>query len=308
MRIHKGNPPAWAPQFTKADVRHFLRLVETELTARDLDFAGTAPELADSQGRQVYLGNLAETCALTTRQRWPGEIEFFFETITSISELADPGAISTDVVRRSLRLRLFATLHDSASDKTSELMRLIVRRPALPGTEWALYLRRPGAGQGVITEHLHEWGIDVDEAFSLARENTLVEESGTIYERNGLYLATSGSLFAHVGVLDIIEQLPHAAGYVVAVPNRHEALAARVTPDEAGLETIVSVIIENASRFGESSSPIAPFAWFVPGTGIGPFGEHAELIEVTASSRFATGPGVRLGPALHDYFADLEAA
>ncbi len=309
MTIYKGNPPQWAPRFSKSDAKHFLRLVGAEVTARGCDFSGTAPNLTDSQGRQVYLGNLAELCALTTRKKWPAEIEFFFDTIISISELSDPSAISVDVVRRSLRLRLFATIDESASDETSELIRMVVRRPALPGTEWSLFLRRPGAGQGVIDEHLHDWGIAVDEAFELARENTLAEECGTIYERGGLYLSTSGSLFAHAAVLDIVEQLPPAAGYVVAVPNRHEVLAAPVAPNKAGIETIVSVITENASRFNDSASPIYPFAWFVPVGGIGQFGERAEPIEITPTSRFfADSPGIRFGPALHEHFADLEAA
>jgi hypothetical protein len=302
MTIHKGNAPQWAPRFGKSDAKHFLRLLEAELASRRLDFSGTAPHLTDSLGRQFYLGNLAELCALTTRKNWQAEIAHFIDAFTSICELENVSAMSQDVVRRSLRIRLFSTLDESATDATTELMRHIVRRPALPGTEWSLYLRRPGAGQGVIAEHLHDWGIDVDEAFVLARENTLAEELGTIYERDGLYLSSSGSLFAHAAVLAITEQLPLAAGYVVAVPNRHEVLAGQVPPHEGGIETIAALVAENVRRYTESPSAIFPMAWFVPGTGIGLFGEQAELIDISSVE------GVRFGPAMHEHFADLKAA
>ena len=111
---------------------------------------------------------------------------------------------------------------------------------------------------------------------------------------------------AHAGVLAILDRLPPADGYVVAVPNRHEALAAPVTPDECGLHVVVGMLHESLARHGDPS-PIHPFAWFVSACGLGMFGENAELIQLVDKAPEGAEPevGVRFGPRLNQYFADL---
>lgn len=309
MTIRPGTSSTWAPRLTKADVKYFLRLFERQLLARRLAFSGTAPVLVDRLGRELFLGNIAAECAQQNRCEWPPAIAEFVATIAAMSGLDDPSAVSPDVVRRSLRLRLHSSDRptDTCAYGSIEAMTdLIVRRPALPGTEWYLYLRRPGAGQGVIADHLEQWGIDVDEAFDLARANTLADERGTFCERGGLFLESGDSMFAHAGILAIIDRLPRTDAYVVAVPNRHDALAAPVTPDECGLDVVGAVLRESLVRYADAS-PIHPFAWFVPAAGLGEFGENAELIELVDRAPEGAEPevGVSFGPKLHDYFAHL---
>ena len=309
MTIRPGTPSTWAPRLTKSDVKHFLRLVEGQLIARRLVFSGAAPLLVDQVGREMFLGNLAAQCAQQQRSAWPVAIADFIGTIAVMSDIDDPSAISPDVVRRSLRLRLYRSTQPTDTrtyDSLRALTDLIVRRPAMPDTEWCLYLRRPGAGQGVIAEHLEQWGIDADEAFTLARSNTLADERGLFCERRGLYMESGDSMFAHAGVLAILDRLPPADGYVVAVPNRHEALAAPVTPDECGLHAVVGMLHESLARHGDPS-PIHPFAWFVSACGLGTFGEHAELIRLVDNAPDGAEPdvGVRFGPRLNRYFVHL---
>ncbi len=309
MTIRPGTPSTWAPRLTKSDAKHFLRLVEGRLIARRLVFTGTAPLLVDQLGREMFLGNLAAECALYSRSAWPSAVTAFVDTIAVMSDIDDPSAISPDVVRRSLRLRLYRSTQPADTrtyDSLRALTDLIVRRSAMPDSEWCLYLRRPGAGQGVIDEHLEQWGIEVDEAFTLARANTLADERGLFCERRGLYMESGDSMFAHAGVLAIIDRLPRADGYVVAVPNRHEALAAPVTPDDCGLNAVVGMLHESLTRY-DNASPIHPFAWFVPAGGLGTFGENAELIRLVDKAPEGAEPevGVRFGPRLNQYFADL---
>ncbi len=309
MTIRPGTPSTWAPRLTKSDVKHFLRLVDGRLIARRLVFTGTAPLLVDRLGRELFLGNLASECAQQRRSAWPSAITTFVDTIACMSNVDDPSAMSPDVVRRSLRLRLYRSASPTDTrtyDSLRALTDLIVRRPAMPDTEWCLYVRRPGAGQGVIDEHLEQWGVDADEAFDLARANTLADERGMFCERDGLYMESGDSMFAHAGVLAIIDRLPRADGYVVAVPNRHEALAAPVTPDECGLNAVVGVLHESLTRY-DNASPIHPFAWFVPASGIGTFGENAELIRLVDKAPEGAEPevGLRFGPMLRECFAHL---
>ena len=309
MTIRPGTPSTWAPRLTKSDVKRFLRLVEERLIARRLVFTGTAPLLVDQLGRELFLGNLAAECAQQSRSTWRSAIPAFVDTIACMSNVDDPSAVSLEVVRRSLRLRLCRSTHPTDTrtyDSLRALTDLIVRRPAMPDTEWYLYLRRPGAGQGVIAEHLEQWGIGTDEAFDLARANTLADERGLFCERDGLYMESGDSMFAHAGVLAIIDRLPRAEGYVVAAPNRHEALAAPVTPDECGLHSVVGMLHESLTRY-DNASPIHPFAWFVSAGGLRTFGENAELIRLVDDAPDGAGPpiGVRFGPRLNEYFAHL---
>ena len=309
MTIRPGTPSTWAPRLTKSEVKHFLRLFEGRLIARRLAFTGTAPLLVDQLGRELFLGNLAAECAQQTRSAWPSAITAFVDTIACMSNIDDPSAMSPDVVRRSLRLRLYRSKRptDTSTYETMQaLIDLIVCRPAMPDTDWYLYLRRPGAGQGVIADHLEQWGIEADEAFALARENTLADERGVFAKRHGLFMESGDSMFAHAGVLALIDRLPRSDGYVVAVPNRHEALAAAVPPSECGVDVVAKMLRESLTRYADAS-PIHPFAWFVPSAGLGLFGEDAELIRLVDDAPDGAEPelGVSFGPMLREYFAHL---
>ncbi len=309
MTIRPGTPSTWAPRLTKADTKQFLRLVEERLIARRLVFTGTAPLLVDQLGRELFLGNLAAECAQQSRSTWRSAITNFVDAIGCMSNVDDPSAVSPDVVRRSLRLRLHRSVNPAAMhtyDPMQELLDLIVRRPAMPDTEWYLYLRRPGAGQGVIAEHLEQWGVEADEAFALARENTLADERGVFGKRNGLYMESGDSMFAHAGVLALIDRLARADGYVVAVPNRHETLAAPVPPSERGVDVVARMLHESLTRYSDAS-PIHPFAWFFPASGLGTFGENAELIRLVNDAPDGAEPevGLSFGPLLREYFAHL---
>lgn len=237
----------------------------------------------------------------------------FIGSVAGMHDVEDPAAISPDVVRKSLRLRLFPCADKSEGEPVArdpsmdDLLALIVRRPAMPGTEWLLYLRRPGAGQGVIADHLARWGIAVDEAFELARQNTLECERGQLYERGGVLMESGDSMFAHAAVLSIANLCPSAAALGVAVPNRHVVLAAPVQPDDAGIEALVAVMTDSLSRYSADAYRIHPGAWFVPPAGIGRFGENAESIELVNHAPDGCAPelGVKFGPDTRRFFAEL---
>ena len=313
MIIQTDSTQWWPPGFSQRDSTRFLQLVQERLHAYGMEFSGTAPVLTASDGRQLFLGNLAVQCARNRKSRWPGIVAEFIGALAGIADLADPLAISPDVVRRSLRLRLFPSsqipVQKPGAGPTSleDLLGLILRRPAMPRTQWCLYLRRPGAGQGVIGDHLAGWGIDEEEAFVLARGNTLDGERGQTSKKSGVVSEAGNSMFSHVAVLAIASRFRVESSLFVAVPNRHEALAAVLSPDKSGIDAMAHALSESASRYCSSPHPIHFGGWFVPPGGMGRFGEDAELIELFDDAPFGAPPevGVALGPKAHEYFGEI---
>ena len=300
----------WPLGFSERDAKRFLEIVQDRLEARGLAFSGTAPHLVAEDGRQIFLGNLAEQCAQRGKDRWPAIVDEFFGCLAGISRLSDPMAISPEVVRQSLRLRLFPVSSttrktSSGTSATKDLLDLVVRRPAMPGTEWLLYLRRPGAGQGVIDEHLDGWSIGVDEAFSLARAKTLAEEPASLYERRKILMASGESMFSHAAVLTIGARFPADRAYFVGVPNRNEMVAAIVKPNRAGIQRMADAMKVSVERYNENPYRIHLGGWFVTPGGIGEFGENAEVIGLSETGPYEGDFSVRLGPKTHEYFKDL---
>ena len=310
MTIQTESSRWWPTSFTERDANRFLELVQERLDAHHLAFSGTAPHLVAEDGRQIFLGNLAEQCAQRGKSRWPAIVDEFFACLAGINNLSDPLAISPEVVRKSLRLRLFPVSVPgakvaAAATPTRDLLELVVRRPAMPGTEWLLYLRRPGAGQGVIDVHLEGWGIAVDEAFSLARANTLAEEPASLYERNRILLASGESMFSHAAVLTIGARFPPNRAYFVGVPNRNELVATVIKPNRAGIDRMAQALKVSFERYNENPYRIHLGGWFVAPGGIGEFGENAESIGLYDAGPFGDELSVKLGPKTHEYFGEL---
>ncbi len=64
MTIQTDSTMWWPPGFNHRHAARFLAMVQERLDAHGLEFSGTAPILTDDEGRQIFLGNLAEQCAL----------------------------------------------------------------------------------------------------------------------------------------------------------------------------------------------------------------------------------------------------
>ena len=114
-------------------------------------------------------------------------------------------------------------------------------------------------------------------------------------------------MFTHTAVLDpsaLISTAPD--GWFVAVPSREQVLAVRAVGTEDGLAAMVDLVRESAIVGQMSGYPLSMSPWYVPPTGIGPFGEEAELIKLHFDPIDGTIQRVRMGPRVHELFGVLE--
>jgi hypothetical protein len=121
-------------------------------------------------------------------------VRTFVSNMTLMMNVEDPLALSVEVVCASLRLRLFEddtingwVVEGASSAFADEILQQVLTRPAMPGSKWALFLERPGSGQGVVGEHLDRWGVEPEQAFELARRNSGRTRCGQHYKRYGVF-------------------------------------------------------------------------------------------------------------------------
>ena len=313
------NPASWSPFATIRDTSTFLQLVTDELRVRDLNFTGAPPALLSPSGKTLLLDNIALRCSTESRAHWPAIVGEFLDAIGRLDVIDDPTAMSPDVARSSLRLRLapadvpgerFGVAPDTTTapgrvhdHDIVDLAACVLRRDAMPGAVWLLYLQIVGGAFGVTSDHLAGWGIDHQEAFELARTRTCDLPVPRLRWIGGARSVCGASMFTHTRVLDPSALVPNSPeGWFVAVPSREEVLAVRAVGTSDGLRSLVELVASTDSRIRRSGYPLFGMPWFVPPAGIGPYGECAERIDLhidPASGRFL---GVRFGPLVHELF------
>ena len=116
-------------------------------------------------------------------------------------------------------------------------------------------------------------------------------------------------MFTHTAVLNPEALIPVAPdGWFVSAPSREQVLAVRAMATKGGFDGLVDLIHASAEVSRMSGYPLSLSPWFVPPDGIGPFGEDAELVQLCFDRFDGTFQRVRMGPRVHELFANLEAA
>jgi hypothetical protein len=281
----------WPLGFADDDRARFTALVMDAFSALHVDVAGQVPDLVLPGGGLLNLRNLATSCDGLDRGLWPAEVKHF---IGAIAAQASHGDLSPEVARASLRLRLLFESGDYEG---------LVSRPSLPGLSVALFIRRPSMGQSISQSMLDAWGIDVDEAFTLAEANTWEHERGEFVEYDDMSALEGDSLFTSAGVVRIREWFDLGAyGSLIAVPSRHVVLAKRVDREAIGLLGAFAQLVQEL--MDQSPGPTASFIWYVEPATFGIFGEGAELVGVDIvespglDPRLEISAGPQLGIAL----------
>lgn len=155
----------------------------------------------------------------------------------------------------------------------------MVSRPSLPGLSSTLYIRRPGSGHAVSAEMIDEGGMDVEEAFAIADENTTQFEGAYVKHFDGFRCLFGDSMFASAGVVRLPEWCDlDSGGAIVVVPNRHMVLSRPLAADSSDLLLRISALANE--MFGASPGPCSTALWFGSTNTFGRLGEGAEPIEV----------------------------
>ncbi len=304
-----GDGPAWAPSFSPADVDRFEELLRKDLDRRQLSFSGSLPTLTDASGREFFVGNLAQSCASAPPGQWRTIIRQFLDSFSSIDGFI---SIGPDVARMSLRLRLFdltgtPAVHSSTAVDSStalNIMRSTVHWPALPGLHWLLYVRRGGAGQNVLPEHLDSWGISTDEAWTLAKKHSLRHDAGTFTAYDDMAGYFGDSMFTHAAVLECDRWKSNSAnGQFISAPTRHQVLARTVDAD--GVKLLSNFFQLTADVHADGPYRLSTTVWWAPPTGVGEHGREAEPIRLVpdginedGETTFALQPGPQLQAVL----------
>ncbi len=322
--------PATTPQVALAKIRNML---DERLAAEGIRLEGPGPFFTDEAGRLVNIANIVGRCLTQRHAKWPSYIDDFAQTTKLLAFMEDPLAIGADVVRASLRLRLvddtsvngwnvsdgdndeLPTERAEPAEKPSvlcaldEIAALVLFRPAMPGARWNLYLQRPGAGHGVIADHLQRWGIDEDEAFEIARNNAEQITPDTRARRFGTFWESGHSMFTHNRILFPERIVPNTSrGWFVSAPTRSDVFVAPASGDSTGFSRLGHLIKSARELWTSDPYPASRHCWYVPAEGIGRFGCDAEAIVLTDESL----PGehqpdvhVRFGDQLHQLFGEL---
>jgi hypothetical protein len=305
---NSAQPPQWARGMTPPQAVQFEELLRAELLSHGLEFSGDLPQLVDPAGQAFYVGNLAQTCAAAQLNQWQGIIREYLDTFEAVNHFV---SIGPDVAKMSLRLRLLDLQPgnvDSATDSPTglDILRASVNWPASPGLHWVLYVRRNEAGQNVLPEHLESWGITRDEAWQLAKDQTLANEVGELNAYDDMSAYIGNSMFTTTSLLKCHRWLPDSPkGVFVSVPNRHHVMVRKV--DAEGAELLTNFFQLTQDTFDDGPYPLSRNVWWVSPTGPGEHGELAEQITpmpVTDNpdgiTRFILMPGPRLLKVLAD--------
>jgi hypothetical protein len=270
---------------------------------------GEGPMFANDIGQTLFIGNIVKECLYQPRRNWSKVVRVFVSNMMLMMNVEDPLALSVEMVRASLRLRLIEdeTVNgwavDGASPFDGEILRQVLTRPAMPGAKWALYLERPGSGHGVVREHLERWGVEPDDAFELARINIALTRSGQRYKRYGVFRESGDSMFTHNRVLCPELLVPDAPdGWIVSAPTRNDVLVTRASIDTRGPERFAHLMKEARTLWSTAAYPTSRHCWYVSPEGMGAFGENAEAVVLADEScDGASEPDVhlRMGDRLH---------
>jgi hypothetical protein len=253
---------------------------------------GAGPMFVNNSGQTLFIGNIVRECLRHSRRDWSRLVRTFVSNMMLMINVEDPLALSVEVVCASLRLRLFEddnvngwVVEGASSAFGDEILQQVLTRPAMPGAKWALYLERPGSGQGVVREHLDRWGLEPEQAFEFARRNSVRPRCGQHYKRYGVFRESGDSMFTHNRVLYpelLIADAPD--GWIVSAPTRNDVLVTQATMDTRGPNRFAQLLKEARTLWSTAAYPTSRHCWYVPPEGMGPFGEHAEAIVLADES------------------------
>jgi hypothetical protein len=179
-------------------------------------------------------------------------------------------------------------------------------RPALPGLDALLYLARPGFGHGVNDEMVELWGLDLDDAFELARANTMADMEIDVLQAQSddrTFAFDGPSIYASAYVLNLADS--GLGPLVVGVPTRHMVVLA---PLDADGQAVATVCLETFRAYRRGPGPTSTQLWFVDPDTFGHWGEGAEPITIELLDGRDTRPRqgatdgdihVAFGPRLH---------
>jgi hypothetical protein len=274
-----NHPYQWPSTFTRSDRRRFNSLVRKAAASHRLHLNGEIPDLKTDDGGELSLRNLIAECALMPSHDWAERIRWWIGIIRSSRDAMDDlGTMSRDVAEASLRIRLLPDGPKAAWG---------LNRPSMPGLVAALFMQRVGFSHNVKTEMLDQWGFGVEEAFEVARRNSIEREQFTTID-DGRYTVTEGdSNFVSSRVLllgdedtrklstgsDNGEPVP----IIVSVPTRHCFIAAALAPDGWPFGGLV---METMRRYENGPGSTLARVWFADLSNFGEWGEGAEPIDI----------------------------
>ena len=295
----------WPHSFTRADRRRFAALLGKAMQRAGLRTTGAIPDLRTEDGGFMSVRNLLDECASISASRWPARIAVWTETVQSSRKIfSEADTMSAEIAEASFRIRLFAD---------EDVPDFMVTRPAMPGLVAALYLARPGFGHNARTDMLERWGFGIDEAFEIARANTLRREPIEFVEHDDYSVLEGPSIYAssHVFSLEPAETPDGSPPLplIVGIPTRHCVVLEPLRPPGTAIATVLA---QTYIRFRQGPGPTHHRAWLFDAASFGRWGEGAEPVDVAILSyerddircRITMGPRLQ---AMYDAFRPAAA-
>jgi len=261
--------PTWAAFFSPSAYKHFMRCVEAELRARGLEY-----ELVDGgvalRDRQMVIGlsNLAQACHASVPPKWPELVRFLLDRVAALSEdeaIVRERLQGGEAARVHLRVRLHADDY-LASVNRAEL----IVQPVAPGLAACLAWDLPASVTLVRRSEIDAWNLGDDALSRQGLDNVRSHEPvarAVVAMAGGTPIAelSGGSHYAATHALWLHEHEGCAASdrLVVAVPNRHQVLFARLGAGEPSAPVIAAMqpLVARAFRNGPGSICPDVFWW-----------------------------------------------
>ncbi len=306
----------WHPT-SRAIAERIAADLSQRLSVYGMELHGMGPVFVDSVGTIFNVGNVVQRC-LADPRRTVEILDVFVSNVGALASVEDLLAVSADVARASFRLRIreAATVngwpvegHCEETDSVlGEIEASIVRRPGFPGTDWLLYLQRPGAAQSVATCHLEQWGVEPEEAWTAARAAADRVPRGMRSRRYGVWRDSDDSMFHHTRLLRPESIEPKTSqGWFVGAPTRSDVLVARAQTGDRGLRALTHTMQSIRELWSDDGCSGARHCWFVSANGPGRWGEDAEpvlLIDDSAPGSPICEMTARFGDRTHALFGE----
>ena len=259
---------AWAPGWKAEELQRFLSEVESVAGARfdeyELDAADgtvTVSELDCVLG----LSNLAQTCRSADPDNWRLLV---YSHITRLDDFA-PAALAElmsdfERVKDDLRVRVVSQNHVAHIDPVADPLPL--------GLYSCLSVDLDGAAMPVDRNYFDKWGVDHDEAMTLATANSLAADKLVVTEScelSGRFTVLAGeSLFPTAHLLDLADSLPDVGprGAVVTIPTAREVMVCAIDPPDDFENDSAAMLAASYARYLAGPNSVTSNAlWWRPG-------------------------------------------
>jgi hypothetical protein len=257
--------PEWASFFTPERFAIFVERLELALEKAgipyELDLEEGSWKALDEQGGKVYgIVNLAQICNQMPMDDWDAEIGPFLERIRNLhSEDEVPSDLET--VKPMLRVRLFASESVDAS--------MLVTRPVALGFVTCLAVDLPDKILTVSPERAAGYGVPIDMLFEIGLQNVIEKSAAEVKSfpvgDGAEILSLSGNDFFVASLALALNRIlgdepPY--GRLVAVPGRHQALAASLV-DASSLGALGPLVHAARGMFRDGPGSISPYVYWV---------------------------------------------